>query len=187
MKKLKLTSREDLEERICGDTEQAWEVKDFRLRHRWNCMMRHVDDKGWFVAKPETKKDKTHSSNHVVFLGIRSFYPLWYFIKQFGGSRGSLIRSTWNFEGFTYIRKMCEEWSKISWSSYMSANIKNNKQKQNPNPSINVHIFKDWLLLKERAYWNAQSWYNQTHFITQLICYIFPFFKLFQVIKFHWK
>lgn len=158
MKKLKLTSREDLEERICEDTKQAWEVKDFRLRHRWNCMMRHVDDKGWFVAKPETKKDKTHSSNHVVFLGIRSFYPLWYFIKQFGGSRGSLIRSTWNIEGFTYIRKMCEEWSKISWSSYMSANIKNNKQKRNSNPSINVHIFKDWLLLKERAYWNAQSW-----------------------------
>lgn len=102
--------------------------KIFRLRHSQNCMMRHVDDKGWSVAKPETKTDEMHSSNHVVFLGIRSFYLLWYFIEQFGSSRGSLIRSTWGIGGLTYICKMCEEWSKISWSSYMSANIKNRIQ-----------------------------------------------------------
>lgn len=100
-------------------------------------MTRHVDDKGWSVAKPETKKDETHSSNHVVFLGIRSFYPLWYFIKQFGGSRGSLIKSNWGIGGLTYICTMCEEWSKISWSSYTSANIKRKKNKNR----IQIHQY----------------------------------------------
>lgn len=151
-------------------------------------MTRHVDDKGWSVAKPETKKDETHSSNHVVFLGIRSFYPLWYFIKQFGGSRGSLIKSNWGIGGLTYICTMCEEWSKNFLEFiYVSKHQKKKKQKQNSNPSIYIHRFKDWLLLKEGAYWNVQSRYNMTHFITQLIWYIFLCFKLFQIIKFHWK